>query len=140
MKNFAKLKEFILRKSHRAYRVKIAENLADEYAALRLSPEERMARRFEFVSAKETPVVFPDERIAFLRTVENLPPIFTETEWQEIRSKYYIHELGYHSNIVPNYEKIIKHGFLYFYESAILNICLSFLCINCTNTISTVAI
>ena len=97
MKNFAKLKEFILRKSHRAYRVKIAENLADEYAALRLSPEERMARRFEFVSAKETPVVFPDERIAFLRTVENLPPIFTDDEWKEIRSKYYIHELVYHS-------------------------------------------
>ena len=118
MKNYLQLKEFILNKSHRAFRKSVKDDLAAEYALLRLSPEERMTRRFEWLTKQETPIVFENERIAFLRTVKNLPPIFTETEWAEIRSKYYIHELGYHSNISPNYEKIIEKGFLYYRETA----------------------
>ncbi len=102
------------RKEHRAYRRQITEDLASAYAAEGLSPEERVIRRFEFLCDAETPVLLPGERISFLRTIENLPAIFTKEEWDSIRSTHYIHELGFHSNLCADYEKILKNGLLFF--------------------------
>ena len=35
--------------------------------------------------------------------------IFSENEWSDIKSKHHIHELGYLSNLSPNYEDVIKN-------------------------------
>lgn len=104
--------EIVTQKNHRSLRRRLPETLAEEYAAQKLSPVERMTRRFELLCAEETPAFLPEEKICFLRTIENLPPIFTDAEWNEIKSKYYIHELGYHSNVCADYERVLKHGLL----------------------------
>ncbi len=109
-----KLLSKVVGKEHHHYRKTVAEieNLATEFKAENLSPEERMARRFEIISKLETPVIMPEEKIVFLRTIVNIPDCFTEEEWKEIKSKHYIHELGYMSNLSPDYEGTIKVGLL----------------------------
>ena len=77
-----------------------------------LTPEERMVRRFELLSSLEVPHIHPEEQIVLMRTVENLPDVLTEVEWTEIKKDHYIHELGYVSNLSPDYEKTIKVGLL----------------------------
>lgn len=110
MKTYAELKNFILAKKHHAFRKELQVDLAKEYSALALSPKERMARRFELLCLEETPVVFENEKITLLRTIKTLPAIFTEEEWVEIKQKHYIHELGFLSNLSPDYERVLKVG------------------------------
>ena len=94
-----KLYQYILNKKHHQYRRKI-----DLTFDSKMSPIERMTYRFEKLCAAETPVILPGEQICFLRTVENIPDIFTPEEWEQIKKDRYIHELGYISNLSPDYE------------------------------------
>ena len=114
------LKEYIVSKKHHPYRRDFPEyqNLAEEYHRLGLSPKERMTRRFELLSGLETPVLLPDEKICFMRTVKQIPDCFTAEEWAEIKQKHFIHELGYLSNLSPDYERVIRMGLLALYDDA----------------------
>ena len=103
---------YVIDRVHRGLRTDWKEDLAGEYAALGLSPEERMVRRFETACQKETPVIHPLEQIALRRTLRKLPDVLTEEEWKEIRRDHYVHELGYVSNLSPDYEKTISEGLL----------------------------
>ncbi len=116
----SKLKEFILSKEHHRFRKEHSclNKLAEQYKNECLSPIERVTRRFELVTSLEKPTLLPDEKICFLRTVKNIPDCFTEDEWKEIKEKHYIHELGYMSNLSPNYEDTIKCGLLSKRDSA----------------------
>lgn len=118
MLNGTTLYNTIVNKEHHKYRRHLDWNLADEYAAKGLSPIERMADRFERLCREEKPVILPDEKIVFLRTAENLPAIFTDAEWEEIKAKHYIHELGFMSNLSPNYYDTIACGLLAKRETA----------------------
>ena len=114
-----KLKEYIIQKEHHKFRSDFKEvSLAEEYRALGLCPKERMTRRFELLAGMETPVLLPEEKICFLRTVKNIPDCFTSDEWAEIKDNHYIHELGYMSNLSPDYERIIGAGLLAVREDA----------------------
>ena len=106
------LLHYIVAKKHHRFRKTVDWNLAEEYCAKGLTPIERMTDRFERLAAAETPVILPDEQICFMRTVANIPDCFTEQEWSEIKSKYYIHELGYISNLSPDYGMVISKGLL----------------------------
>lgn len=106
------LLSYILEKKHHVFRREVSWNLAEEYRARNLSPRERMSDRFERLCAAETPVLLPDEKICFLRTVRNLPDIFTQEEWADLCSRHYIHELGFLSNLCPDYESILRDGIL----------------------------
>ncbi len=107
-----KLYKTIINKEHHIYRHKVDWDLGKEYSEKGLSPIERMADRFERMVKEEKAVILPDEKIVFLRTVANLPDCFTEDEWKELKDKYYIHELGYLSNLSPNYYDTISKGLL----------------------------
>lgn len=109
--------KIVVERSHRNLRHEVPQ-IAEMYKGEHLSPEERMTRRFEWLCEEEIPVIFPEEKICFLRTVKNIPDIFTDEEWEEIREKHYIHELGYSSNLTVNYEKVLKHGLLVLKEQA----------------------
>ena len=98
---------YILDKKHHAYRKQI-----DIIFEKEMSPVERMTYRFEQVCKAEVPVILPGEQICFIRTIRNLPDIFSKAEWEEIRKKHYIHELGYMSNLSPDYERVIQNGLL----------------------------
>ena len=108
------LKDYLLEKKHHIFRKDYPEyeNLGETYHALGLSPKERMTRRFELFAGLEEPVFLPGEQICFVRTVKKLPDCFTKEEWEEIRKEHFIHELGYLSNVSPDYEGIIRDGLL----------------------------
>lgn len=110
MKNYENLKNFILSKKHRDFRFDFCVDLAEDFSKKGLTPAERMTERFELLCKTERPVVFKDERIAFIRTIKKLPDIFTESEWQEIKNTHFIHELGFISNVCPDYAKVLKTG------------------------------
>lgn len=112
------LLEYILAKKHHAFRAEYTEPLAEMYSAAGVSPVERMADRFERLTRAEKPHILPGERICFVRTVKNIPDCFTEDEWKDIRSKHFIHELGYVSNVSPDYEKAVSKGLLALREDA----------------------
>ena len=114
----SRLYQFILNKQHHAYRHRVDWDLAGEYSAAGLSPVERMADRFERLCKEEKAVILEGEQIVFLRTVENLPAIFTDAEWEHFRATYYIHELGFMSNLSPNYYDTIAVGLLAKRETA----------------------
>ena len=109
---------YVINKNHHQYRTECNIDFAAEFSSRGLSPVERMAERFECLLAMETPKINAGEKIVLMRTVKNIPDCFTEAEWADIRSKHFIHELGYISNLSPNYEKVIAKGLLYFRESA----------------------
>ncbi len=114
------LRDFITSKQHHTYRKEVSEikNMAEEFSALGLSPKERMTRRLEKMLSLQTPQFLPDEKICFIRTATNIPDIFTEAEWAEIKDKHYIHELGYMSNLSPDYDSVIAEGLLKKRETA----------------------
>ena len=79
-----KFYEFILNKGHHQFRHMVDWNLAEEYASKNLSAIERMSDRFERLCEEETAGILDNEQIVFLRTVSNLPAIFTNSEWNKI--------------------------------------------------------
>ncbi len=107
-----RLRAYIRAGKHRVFRKDTAEpeGLAAHFCAEALCPEERMTRRFELLCALEEPVLLPDEKICFLRTVKTIPDCFTEEEWAQLRREHFIHELGYMSNLSPNYGRVIACG------------------------------
>jgi len=110
---------YIINRTHRTtIRREIPNTLAEQYKKEGLSPEERMVRRFEYLTKEEKPVIQPFEKIVFVRTTKKQPDIFTEDEWAKISSEHYIHELGYVSNLSMNYEKAINAGLLKIRETA----------------------
>ena len=109
---------YVINKEHRALRGRVEKELCVEYSTLGLSDSERMTRRFEYLSSLEVPHIHPEEKIVFMRTVANIPDIYTKEEWAAIKAEHYIHELGYVSNLSPEYAKTIESGLLARRENA----------------------
>lgn len=123
MKNYSQIKEYFLSKKHRSLRRELTVDLASEYSKKHLPCEERVVSRFEFVCAQEIPMVFEGEKIAFLRTVKNLPSIYTDEELAQIKSEHFIHELGFMSNVTPDYAKILSKGLIALKDGASESTC-----------------
>lgn len=102
---------YIVDKKHIKRRIE-AKEVSFDYALLKLSEEERMLRRFEYLMSLEKPFIHPKDNIPFVRYVNNAPEIYTFEEWNEIKKKHYIHESGYKSNLCPNYEKVLNKGLI----------------------------
>ncbi len=109
---------FVIDRTHRGLRVPCNIDFAAEFSAAELSAEERMCRRFSRVCAMETPRILPEERIVLTRSVSDVGDIFTKEEWEKIRGAHYVHELGYVSNLSPDYEGMIRDGFAARYAGA----------------------
>lgn len=110
----AKLRQFYVEnKEHHTYRQSSVNphSLAKEFEKRELSDTERAVERLKWVLEKEKVVVFPNEKIALLRTVPTIPEIYTEREWSVIKRSYRIHEQGKVSNICPSYSSLIDKGF-----------------------------
>lgn len=106
------LLSYILEKKHHALRKSLDWKIAEEYESRGLSPRERMTDRFERLCAAQTPVILPGEQICFVRTTTNIPDAFTDREWEKLRQDHFVHELGYLSNLSPDYESTIREGLL----------------------------
>ncbi len=104
------LYRYITDKQHHALRRTTGWDPAPDFAARGLDPAERMIERFEHMCREERPVILPGEQIAFTRTVADLPDCFTPAEWEALRREHFIHELGYLSNLSPDYYAVIATG------------------------------
>ena len=106
---------YILDKKHHAYRQDIDEKKIQEFteslSRQQLPDMERAKQRLAWVLEHEVPVILPGEKIAFTRTVRQIPEIFTRAEWDKIKKSHYIHELGSVCNISSNYIETIEKGF-----------------------------
>lgn len=104
---------FITRREHHAFRQPPLPpyRLAEQYAASHMDPLARELHRLQFVLDEEKPVVFPEERIAFLRTVPVIPELFTEQELEALTASRRIHEKGNVCNICVDYTKLLSCGF-----------------------------
>lgn len=108
------LKKYLLDKKHHQFRRTSSEagisNLKESFESGNVDPVSRSAICFTTVLHKEIPVILPNEKIVFTRTISDIPDIFTEREWEQIKKTYYIHERGTVSNVSPDYETTIKVG------------------------------
>ena len=98
-------------KAHHAFR-RAADIDPSVYRRADLKDFQRTALRLKTFLEAETPVILPGERIALLRTLPDLPTIYTDEEWAAITAKHYIHEQGRVCNLSADYEKIIGKGLI----------------------------
>ena len=104
---------FIHDKAHHAYRQPPVDRyeLARSFSEARTPALERSLERLLYMLDNEQPVVFPNERIAFTRTIPVLPELFTPEELAELKKTHWIHEQGEVCNINVDYAKLMNTGF-----------------------------
>ena len=105
------LREYILQRRHHALRRDVPVD-PFPYRDPSMSAAMRMAVRLDTFLKNEQPVLLPGEKIAFTRTLPDIPQIYADSEWAEITARHHIHEQGRVCNLSPDYEKIIHKGLL----------------------------
>ncbi|HRR34941.1 MAG TPA: pyruvate formate lyase family protein [Kiritimatiellia bacterium] len=104
------LRDFILAKRHAALRRDVDWQLAERFSRESTAPERRAAEGLRAMLAAEQPAFLPGERIAFLRTVKQIPDLYTPAEMEALRRGAYYHEKGCVFNISPDYATTIRGG------------------------------
>lgn len=97
---------------HRRWRQAAAPDVLAECEALALSWPQRVARLTRRMCEAEVPVIDPDERIVFTRTVPTVPPIYTPERWAELTAGRTLHESGPISNICADWGMVLAQGLL----------------------------
>lgn len=97
-------------KRHHEARRLLPKDMALPYRDEQLSDVARVAMRTRMALEMERPYLFPEELIAFTRTVPNLPFVFGDAEWAKLREEHYIHEAGNVSNLSPDYAQVLSKG------------------------------
>lgn len=95
---------------HQSIRQPHSPDLLAECQAL--SWPRRAARLVRRMCEAEIPVLHPDERIVFTRTVPRVPPVYDPEAWDRITSGRTLHELGPISNICADWEMVLSQGLL----------------------------
>lgn len=103
---------FITDRAHHAVRMEKPDAylLARRFAAEHTPDTQRAVERLCWMLSQETPHLFPDERIAFVRTIPEVPELFTEEEMQTLRQEHWIHEKGDLCNINVDYTMLLSCG------------------------------
>ena len=108
------LRSFIRAEKHHQFRHTPEElgvaNLNERFQSEGVPAVERSARMLKALLDAECPIIIEGERIVATRTITRIPSIFTDVEWDDIRSKHTLHERGTVSNLSPDYEGIIADG------------------------------
>jgi len=100
----------VLSKKHHALRKPFDMSVASDFTDRDILPVTRMAMRLNDLFKQEEPHILDGQTIVFIRTVTDVPSIFKADEWEEIKSKHFLHELGYLSNFCADYESTIRVG------------------------------
>ena len=108
------LRSFIRAEKHHEFRHTPEElgldRMNEKFREEGISPVTRSARMLKALLEAETPIIIEGESIVATRTISRIPSIFTDEEWEDIRSKHTLHERGTVSNLSPDYEGIIADG------------------------------
>jgi pyruvate-formate lyase len=95
---------------YRRYRTTATPDLLPELDAEGLSWPRRAARLVRRMCEAEQPVIEPDERIVFTRTIAAIPPIYSPEEWERQTAGRTLHELGPISNICADWGMVLSQG------------------------------
>ena len=113
------LRQRVLDKEQRQYRQAEIPDLLPEFEAEQMSWMQRAARLTQRMCASEQPVIFPEERIVFTRTIPGVPPLYTQQELALLLGsgrgdgqERIFHELGPISNICANWNLGLSQGLL----------------------------
>ena len=109
-----KLYNCVTSHGHHAHRVKGVElPSAEDYCRRGVGVRERMVDRFERMcrAEGENAVILEGQAIVFIRTVPPGADVVSAEEWAAIKKDHFVHELGYMSNVCPDYISVIKTGF-----------------------------
>lgn len=103
---------FITEKAHHSVRRAPLEEscLAEEFSREKTAPAERAVKRLCFMLQNEQAHLFPEERIAFVRTIPNIPALFTQQEMEEIKASHWLHEKGEVCNISADFSRLLDCG------------------------------
>ena len=108
------LRSFIRAEKHHEFRHSPEElgldRMNEKFREEGISPVTRSARMLKALLEAEAPIIIEGESIVATRTITRIPSIFTEEEWEDIRSKHTLHERGTVSNLSADYEGIIADG------------------------------
>jgi formate C-acetyltransferase len=108
------LRSFIRAEKHHQFRRTPEElglaDLNEKFQSAGTPAVERSAQMLKALLDAECPIIIEGERIVATRTITRIPSIFTDAEWDGIRSKHTLHERGTVSNLSPDYEGIIADG------------------------------
>jgi len=104
------LLSFLTEHRHHVYRHEVSWNLAEQYSNQNLAPVLRAADALCKMLAAETPCLLPGERLAFTRTVKNIPELYTQEEWKKMRSEHSFAEKGNVFNICCDFMTTIHVG------------------------------
>ncbi len=85
-------------------------DVATDFFRRGLSWSMRSAQRLKFLAEKEQARLYKGDRIGFMRSVANIPPLFTAEEQSERQRDFYIFDSGVVGNISSNYEHVISCG------------------------------
>lgn len=86
------------------------ECLARDFARDNTPPTERAVQRLCFMLRREEARIFPEERIAFVRTLPSIPALFTKREMEELKASHWIHEQGEVCNINGDFSRLLDCG------------------------------
>ncbi len=108
------LLNYVSQKEHHQFRKSVDNIMINNFSEFlkkqNLSDIQRAQKRLTWVMENENPVILPEERIVFTRSLQKIPDIFTTDEWTQIKKDHYIHELGRVCNINSNYGYTINVG------------------------------
>ena len=68
--------------------------LAEDFRSAGMSAQERAGKTIVATLNAEIPVILPNEKIVFTRTLKDIPEYFTQAEWNEIKASHFICEKG----------------------------------------------
>ena len=88
------LRNYICGRKQKVFRRNAEWKLAENFQQQGFSPLERSAAAFEAVLKAETPAFIPRARLAFLRTVADLPELYTPAEQEAMRAEFSFCEKG----------------------------------------------
>ena len=104
------LREYILQGRHHFNRRQIKWQLAEKFAAENTAPVKRTSSALAAVLKEEIPCFIPGCNIAFMRTVANLPDLYTAEELTILKERYSYSEKGVPFNFTPDYGSVMKIG------------------------------
>ena len=106
----AAIRRRIAEGGYRRNRTTAVPHLLPELEAGNLSWPRRASRLIRRMCEAERPVIEPDERIVFARTVPSVPPIFSQPDWKRLTAGRTLHELGPISNICADWGMVLSQG------------------------------
>ncbi|MDR1093349.1 MAG: pyruvate formate-lyase [Clostridiales bacterium] len=105
-----KIYDRLIAREYRNLRSDAEYDFAAEFAAAGLPLETRAGLRLLRLAEAERAVMFPGDRIGFLRTVKRVPPLQTAAEWETIHKTRFVFDGAQVGNISSDYEYTLNVG------------------------------